>query len=329
MTDNFRNTGFFNNTATRSCVPFDSPTITHAGHVPPERHRRRQSPARPTVAAAYAAGSDRAVPRRPGRGRRALRSLRPHLPQQPQRRQAASASTISSRRAPASSSSRWRRCRSTAATACRIFRARAISSRRSRRSPSRSSRRRFTNYEVGVKWDVGAGSGADDRRLPAGPHQHALDRSERPDPHRADRQPAHQRLRIRRERPDHAARGASPAATPIRMPSSPAPLPRRVAGAQVGAGAASHVLAVEQLPDPRRAGGGAGRPLPDRHVRGHRQHRDAARLHARGRRGVLHRSPNSCASRSTSRTCSTGRITSTPTATRTSRPGSRGQPGWG
>ena len=74
---------------------------------------------------------------------------------------------------------------------------------------------------------------ADDRGLPAGSHQHALDRSERPDPHRPDRQPAHQRLRARRQRPRRRRRGRSPAATPIRMRSSPARPRRRAAGAQV------------------------------------------------------------------------------------------------
>ena len=41
-TDNFRNTGFFNNTATSILVPFAAPTISDAGDLPAERHRRRQ-----------------------------------------------------------------------------------------------------------------------------------------------------------------------------------------------------------------------------------------------------------------------------------------------
>ena len=58
----------------------------------------------------------------------------------------------------------------------------------------------FRNYEVGAKWDVRAGPVGDDRGVPPGPHEHALDRSERPDADRADRQPAHQRLRAGRQR---------------------------------------------------------------------------------------------------------------------------------
>ena len=44
LTDNFRNTGFFNNTATSILVPYDNPDDLDAGDVPAERHRRRQPP---------------------------------------------------------------------------------------------------------------------------------------------------------------------------------------------------------------------------------------------------------------------------------------------
>ena len=54
---------------------------------------------------------------------------------------------------------------------------------------------KFNNYEVGVKWDVVPAVSRDDGALSPGPDQHAVDRSERPDAHRPDRQPAHQRLR--------------------------------------------------------------------------------------------------------------------------------------
>ena len=60
---------------------------------------------------------------------------------------------------------------------------------------------------------------AADRRVSSGSHEHALYRSERSDAHRPDRQPAHQRLRARRQRQPDAARGASPAGMPIRTPS--------------------------------------------------------------------------------------------------------------
>ena len=42
LTDNFRNTGFFNNTATSMLVPYAQPDDRDAGDVPPERDRRRQ-----------------------------------------------------------------------------------------------------------------------------------------------------------------------------------------------------------------------------------------------------------------------------------------------
>ena len=45
------------------------------------------------------------------------------------------------------------------------------------------------------------GAVADDGGLPSGPHEHAVDRSQRSDADRADRQPADQRLRAGRQRP--------------------------------------------------------------------------------------------------------------------------------
>jgi catecholate siderophore receptor len=44
-TDNFRNTGFFNNTTTSIQVPYSNPTISTPVTFPSERDRRRQSPA--------------------------------------------------------------------------------------------------------------------------------------------------------------------------------------------------------------------------------------------------------------------------------------------
>ena len=89
--------------------------------------------------------------------------------------------------------------------------------------------------------------------LPAGPHQHALDRSQRPDPDRADGQPAHERLRAGRQR------AASPRAWSVAggyayqdaFVTSATAAAR--AGARGGPGAASHPLALEQLPGPAAA----------------------------------------------------------------------------
>ena len=44
-TDNFRNTGFFNNTATSIQVPYSNPTISTPVTFPSKRDRRQQSPA--------------------------------------------------------------------------------------------------------------------------------------------------------------------------------------------------------------------------------------------------------------------------------------------
>ena len=82
---------------------------------------------------------------------------------------------------------------------------------------------KFNNYEVGAQVGRAAEPVADDGGLSAGPHQHAVDRSERSHAHRADRQPAHQRLRAWASTAASRRPGRSPAATPIRTRSSPAP----------------------------------------------------------------------------------------------------------
>ena len=51
-------------------------------------------------------------------------------------------------------------------------------------------------------------------------------------------------------------------------------------------GAASHVVALEQLPGPPAAGCGPRPHLPQGHVRDHRQHGHAAGIHARRRGGL-------------------------------------------
>ena len=138
LTDNFRNTGYFNNTVTSISVPFDASHDLDTGDVPPECDRRRQS--RPHQRRRRVrSGSDRAVvagaaARRDCGSIASTCSTTTTAPAT-----SFSASTTSSRRVLASSTSRSRRCRCTAATACRTCRAPAISSRRSRPSPSRSS----------------------------------------------------------------------------------------------------------------------------------------------------------------------------------------------
>ena len=178
-----------------------------------------------------------------------------------------------------------------------------------------------------MKWDARPVARADDGGLSARPHEHALDRSERSDAHHPDRQPAHQRLRARRQRQPDAGVERSPAATRIRTPSSPArpsaprPAPRSArcrttrcrSGTTIGCTRrcrpASALLyrsdmfvAIDNtvtLPGYTRA--------------------DAALFYSR------HAERRACSS--TSRTCSTRTTSSTPTATRTSRRAPRGRSG--
>ena len=195
-----------------------------------------------------------------------------------------------------------------------------------RRSPSRSKPEKFTNYEVGAKWDVRP-------RLSLTTAVYRLDRTNTrstdpndPDAHRPDRQPAHQRLRGRRERAASRRPGASPAATPTRTRSSPAPRRRpRRARRSARCRTTRSRSGTTTRSTPRVGGRRSASLYRTRHVRGDRQHRDAARLHARRRRGVRHADASVCGCRRTSRTCSTSGTTSTPTATRTSRPAVRGR----
>ena len=55
---------------------------------------------------------------------------------------------------------------------------------------------RFDNYEVGAKWDLRR-PGTDDGSLPAGSHEHAVHRSQRPDADRPDRESADEWVRAR------------------------------------------------------------------------------------------------------------------------------------
>ena len=90
---------------------------------------------------------------------------------------------------------------------------------------------------------------ADDRGLSAGPHQHAVDRSQRSDAHRPDRQPADERLRARPQRaasrPTWRIAGGY-AYQDAFVTSATTAAQRRRAG---GPGAAPHALAVEPLSD--------------------------------------------------------------------------------
>ena len=122
--------------------------------------------------------------------------------------------------------------------------------------------------------------------LPAGPDEHARARPQRPHAHRADRRPAHPRLRAGTQRARQrrlADRGR------VRLPGRPRHQrdDRRAPGRAGGPGPPSHLLALEPPAAPAPSRGGGGDPLPYRHVRGDRRHRRPAGVHAGGRRRLL------------------------------------------
>ena len=212
---------------------------------------------RTNVAAAYVQDQVELSPQAAGGGGRALRPLRPRVPQQPQRRHprprgrprlAARGHRLQADR---------RRCRSTAATACPTCPSSGDQFSSLTTITEQVEPEKFTNYELGVKWDVAAGPLPDHRRLPAGPHQHPLDRSERSDPDRADGQPAHQRLRAGRQRTRHAGLAHR---RRLRLPGRvrhQRDRGRAREGAQVAQVPHHTLLAVEQLPGRCRASGWA------------------------------------------------------------------------
>ena len=225
-----------------------------AGDLPPERDRRRQPPddqawRRPTC-------RTRSSSRRRVQvvGGAALRPLRPDVPQQPQRRHARAASTTWCRRAPASSSSRSRPSRSTRSYSVSYLPSSGDQFSSLTTITEQVEPEKFTNYEVGAKWDAAPGLSLTTARLSAGPHQHALDRPQRPDAHRADRQPAHERLS------SSASTGSVTSALAgrrrLRLPGRLRHQRhgRRARRARRWPGAAPHALALEQLPGPAAAG---------------------------------------------------------------------------
>ena len=209
-------------------VPFGSPTIDNAGTfrqsaTDADNHCRRNCGRR------LCAGPDRAVAPRPGYGGRAVRSLRSRVSQQPQRRHARP------RRQSGVAARGRRRQADQAAVALRELQ--RVVSAELRRSvlladhdhPAGRSPKSSTTTSSGAKWDV--------RRLALTTAVYRLDRTntrstdpERSDAHRPDRQPAHQRVSSSASTDASRRAGASPAATRIRMRSSPAPPPRHEKG---------------------------------------------------------------------------------------------------
>ena len=160
LTDNFRNTGFFNGTATSITVP-----LRRAHHRHPGRPSGRARPTPTTtcarnVAAAYVQDQVELSRKLQVLGGPALRPLRPRLPQQPQRRHARTASTTSSRRAPGI-------VFKPVDAAVRVRQLQRVLPAELRRPvlvadhghASRWSRRSSATTRSGVKWDVAAGPG--------------------------------------------------------------------------------------------------------------------------------------------------------------------------
>ena len=143
----------------------------------------------------------------------------------------------------------------------------------------------FTNYEVGAKWDVRPA-------LSLTTAVYRLDRTNTraTDPNDPTRivQTGSQRtngFELGHQRRDHAGledRRRLRLSGRVRHQRHRGRARRR----HRGAGPAPHVLAVEQLPGPPQGRPGPRRVVPERHVRHHRQHRDPARLHPCGCRGV-------------------------------------------
>ena len=140
-TDNFRNTGYFNGsaTSTSTAVPFATPDQPRERRVPPERDRRRQ-PRAGGRRRAVRAGPDRALVAA-GRRSRACAStrfdVRFHNNRNDQDLDAIRSARVAARGAGLQAGRRPPR--STPRTACRTSRARATSSPRSRRRRRRSS----------------------------------------------------------------------------------------------------------------------------------------------------------------------------------------------
>ena len=195
LTDNFRNTGFFNNTATSILVPFGAPTITtpvtfRQSATDADNHLRHRS-----SAAAYAQDQVELVAHLQVVG--GLRFDRFDLTYHNNRNGdtlIASDDLVSPRvgvvvKPIGAAVDLWQLQRVVPAEFGRSVLV------LDRRSPSRSKPEKFKNYEVGAKWDVGRWLVGDHRRLSPRSHQHAIDRPQRSDADRPDRQPAHQRLR--------------------------------------------------------------------------------------------------------------------------------------
>ena len=192
LTDNFRNTGFFNDTATSLQVPFESPTITT-----PVTYRQNATDAdnhlRATVAAAYV--QDQIELSRHVEVLGGLRFDRFDLNYHNNR----NGDTLSR---PDNLVSPRAGIVVKPVTAVSIYGSYSVSYLPSSGDQFSSltviteqvKPEKFNNYEVGAQVGPAAGVVAHDRVVSPRSHEHAIDGPERSDAHRPDRQPAHQRL---------------------------------------------------------------------------------------------------------------------------------------
>jgi catecholate siderophore receptor len=148
-------------------------------------------------------------------------------------------------------------------------------------APARALRQPRAGAQVGAASVARAQRGG----LPAGPGEHGRPGPHRSDARRADRQPAHARLRARAHgrRAPRVAGGRRVRRAGCHDHEHHVGGARRADGA---AGAAPDGVALEPLPARPGTRRRRGRGAPDAHVRRDRQRGDAARLHALGRRGV-------------------------------------------
>ena len=307
MTDNFRNTGFFNNTATsiwcRSPIPtIVTPVTFRQSATDADNHLRR------TRGGGVRAGPDRAVALRAG-ARPACASIASiSTITTTATATRSTASTISSRRAPAL-------VVKPVAPLSRLRQLQRVVPAQLRRSvlvadDDHAAGRAGEVQQLRGGREVGRppASVVDDGRVSAEPHQHAIHRSERSDAHRADRAVS-------------ARTGSSSASTAhhaavehrrrLRVPGCvrDAARPPRRARARRSAQVPHHTFSLwnNYQVHPRVSARRSASIYRIGHVRGDRQHRDAAWLHRAPTRPCTSRSTRQLRLQRTSRTCSTQR----------------------
>ena len=278
LTDNFRNSGFFNNTATATLAPFSNPTI-----FTPVTYRQNATDAdnhlTTNVAAVY--GQDQIELSRHLQVLAGLRFDRFDLTyhnnrngdelSRPDNLLSPRAGIVYKPIAPVSIYSSY-----SVHVPAQFGRSVFVAHDDHRTSKTRAVPQLRSRGEVGCETEpVSYDSGLSSRS-----HEYTIDRSQRSHAHRANRQSTHQRLRTGRHRPAHAAVDDR---RRVRLPGRLRHERDDDCGCRRAGrpGAASHGVALEQLPVPSPCRGGSWDPAPLRHVRNDRQLHRPSWLHAR------------------------------------------------